>query len=67
MKTLETNRVGKCGEEGVIFDPIEKRKQYYSWGLEEISNNQAEALALWQGLIQAIQRNIQQIIIVEIH
>ena len=45
-------------EEAVLFLRIHLS---YAWGLGHASNNQAEILALWQGLTQARNLNIQKI------
>ena len=52
---------GKAGGGGIIFEPTGKIHLSYAWGLGHASNNQAEILALWQGLIQARNLNIQKI------
>ena len=49
------------GGGGIIFEPSGKIHLSYAWGLGQASNNQAEILALWQGLIQARNLNIQKI------
>ena len=42
---------GQAGGGGIIYEPTEKIHLSYSWGLGHATNNQAEILALWQGLI----------------
>jgi ribonuclease HI len=49
---------GAAGGGGVLLDPEEIKVFSYSWGIDEDTNNIAEALALWQGLSQALARNI---------
>jgi len=52
---------GKAGGGGIILEPSGKIHLSYAWGLGQASNNQAEILALWQGLTQARNLNIQKI------
>ena len=54
---------GQAGGGGIIIDPSSKLHLSYAWGLGHASNNQAEFLALWQGLNQARKLNIQKITI----
>ena len=58
------NHTGEVGEGGVIFGPDGDLNFTYSWNLGIYSNNMAEALALWQGLNQALLRGIQDLTIV---
>jgi len=44
---------GEAGAGGVLTDANGSTKLSYAWGLGHASNNQAEFLALWQGLNQA--------------
>jgi len=48
----------QAGGGGIIIDPFGKLHLSYAWGLGYASNNQAEFLALWQGLKQARKLNI---------
>ena len=52
---------GQAGGGGIIFEPTGKIHLSYAWGLGHASNNQAEILVLWKGLIQARNLNIQKI------
>jgi len=52
---------GQAGGGGNIFEPSDNLHLSYAWGLGQASNNQAEYLALWQGLIQARKLNIQKL------
>ena len=54
---------GQAGGGDIILDPSGKLHLSYAWGLGHASNNQAEFLALWQGLNQARKLNIQKITI----
>jgi ribonuclease HI len=49
---------GKAGGGGVIRDPTGNIVIRYAWGLGIEPNNKAEALALWQGLTQALSLEI---------
>ena len=49
---------------GVIESPNGTTLLRFAWGLGTETNNRAEALALWQGLNQAINSNIQKLVIV---
>ena len=49
---------GVAGSGGVILRPGGSSELRFHWGLGIESNNRAEALALWQGLNLAINRNI---------
>ena len=53
---------GQAGGGGIIIDPSGKLHLSYAWGLGHTSNNQAEFLALWQGLNQARKLNIQKLL-----
>ena len=55
---------GEAGGGGVLFGPDGNLKFIYSWNLGNESNNMAKALALWQGLNQALSQNIQDLSIV---
>ena len=50
-------------EEVALLLPSSTLHLSYAWGLGYASNNQAEYLALWQGLTQAVQLNVQKITI----
>ena len=54
---------GQAGGGGIIFDPDGNLHLSFAWGLGLASNNQAEYLALWQGLNQARKLNIQKLFI----
>lgn len=51
-------RVGR-----VILCPNEQRELQYAWGLGITANNQAEYLALWQGLELDIARKIHRLMV----
>ena len=44
---------------GIILDPENQVKITYSWGIEENTNNIAEALSLWQGISKMTAHNIE--------
>jgi ribonuclease HI len=46
------------------LDPDEKLELSYAWGLGVDTNNRAEALALWQGLNQAISKKVKDLVII---
>lgn len=54
---------GQAGGGGIILEPTGKLHWSYAWGLGYASNNQAEFLALWQGLTQVLKMGIQKIMI----
>ena len=54
---------GQAGGGGIIFYPFGTPCVSYAWGLGHASNNQAEYLALWQGLNQVRKMNIQKLTI----
>ena len=54
---------GEAGGGGVLYDPKDNLLLKYSWGLGTETNNKAEALALWQGLIQAKNMGINDLIV----
>ena len=58
------NRGGAARGGGVLYDPEGNLNLTYSWNLGIDSNNMAEALALWQGLSQAIRLDIQDLTVV---
>eukprot|EP00253_Pinus_taeda_P022364 PITA_22364 len=49
---------GNAGSGGVLLNPGGFTEMRFHWGLGIETNNRAEALALWQGLNLAINRNI---------
>jgi ribonuclease HI len=53
------------GGGGVLIDPEEIKVLLYSWGINEDTNNIVEALALWQGLSQALGMNITELNVFE--
>jgi ribonuclease HI len=55
---------GSTGGGGVLVSPTGHLEFSFSWGLGIESNNRAEALALWQGIIQAINHNVQDLVII---
>lgn len=55
---------GEAGAGGMIFNLEKKYETKYAWGLGKASNNQAEALPLWQGLKISISKGIKKLIIV---
>lgn len=52
---------GFAGGGGVLLCPNGSEQLRFAWGLGKESNNRAEALALWQGLSQAIKGNVRSI------
>jgi len=56
--------LGEAGGGGIISNPIGNIILRYAWGLGIDSNNKAKALALWQGLTQALILNLQDLIVV---
>eukprot|EP00253_Pinus_taeda_P022123 PITA_22123 len=52
---------GFVGGGGVLLSPDGSEVIQFAWGLGKESNNKAEALALWQGLSQAIKGNFLSI------
>jgi ribonuclease HI len=55
---------GQAGGGGIIENPLEATTINFALGLGIESNNRAEALALWQGLIQAKRHRIQDLVII---
>ena len=53
-----------AGGRGVLFDPGGHLNLSYAWNLGSDTNNMAEALALWQGLSQAIRLSVQELTVV---
>ena len=49
---------GFAGGGGVLLSNVNSVLANYAWGLGSMTNNMAEALALWQGLKQAHERNL---------
>jgi ribonuclease HI len=54
---------GVAGGGGIILSPGEQIRIEFSWGLGEGTNNQTEALALWQGLLQLERNGITDVLI----
>lgn len=54
---------GVAGSGGVLLSPGGSPEMRFHWGLGIETNNRAEALALWQGLTQAIKRNIPSLVV----
>ena len=52
---------GAAGGGGVLLNPDGSTLLRYHWGLGFESNNRAKALALWQGLSLALNRNIHSL------
>jgi len=52
---------GFAGGGGVLLSPDGSEVIRFAWGLGKESNNRVEALALWQGLSQAIKGNFLSI------
>jgi len=50
---------GLVGRGGVLVSPTIHLELRFAWGLGIETNNRAEALALWQGINQAIIHNVQ--------
>jgi ribonuclease HI len=53
-----------AGRGGVLVSPTGHPELVFAWGLGVETNNRAEALALWQGLNQAIAPNVQDLVII---
>ena len=54
---------GLAGGGGVLLSDENTILATYVWGLGIMSNNKAEVLALWQGLRQAQERNIDSLVV----
>ena len=54
---------GLAGGGGVLLSDENTILATYAWGLGTMSNNKAEALALWQGLRQAQERNLDSLVV----
>lgn len=54
---------GEVRAGGVILHPDEEVKMQFAWGLGNWTDNQANFLALWQGLEIAIARWIQHLVV----
>jgi ribonuclease HI len=52
---------GAAGGGGVLLSPDETTEFTLSWGIGEDTNNIVEALALWQGLHQALARKVKEV------
>jgi len=55
---------GEAGGGGILLEPNGSTKLTFAWGLGHATNNQAEFLALWQGINQALKLGINKIKIV---
>jgi ribonuclease HI len=55
---------GVAGGGGVLLNPDGQLELSYAWGLGVETNNRAEALALWQGLNQAISKKVKDLVII---
>lgn len=53
-----------AGGGGVLVNPNGQLDLSYAWGLGAETNNRAKALALWQGLNQAISKNVKDLIVI---
>ena len=49
-----------AGGRGILLDPKDQIEITYSWGIEENTNNIAEALSLWKGISQMPIHNIKE-------
>ena len=54
---------GLVGGGGVLLSDENSILATYAWGLGSMSNNKAEALAFWQGLKQAQERNLKSLVV----
>eukprot|EP00253_Pinus_taeda_P026904 PITA_26904 len=54
---------GVAGSGGILLSPGGLLEMRFHWGLGIESKNRAKALALWQGLNQAIKRNISSLVV----
>jgi ribonuclease HI len=55
---------GRAGGGGILLEPNGSINLSLAWGLGFASNNQAEFLALWQGLTQVLKLGIKEVKIV---
>jgi ribonuclease HI len=55
---------GRAGGGGILLDPNGATILSFAWGLGFATNNQAEYLALWQGLNQILKLGIKEVMIV---
>jgi ribonuclease HI len=55
---------GEAGAGGVLYIPRGKRMLDYSWNLGVTTNNMAEAYAMYQGVLLAQERKLNNIIII---
>jgi ribonuclease HI len=55
--------LGTTGGGGILVSPTGLTNLSFAWGLGIETNNRAEALALWQGLNQAITHNVWDLVI----
>ena len=54
---------GRAGGGGILLSSENSVLANYAWGLGIMSNNMAEALALWQGLKLAHERNLNSLVV----
>jgi ribonuclease HI len=54
---------GAAGGGGVLLNPVGDLTLSYAWGLGQDTNNRAEALALWQGLVLARRKNLRSLVV----
>jgi ribonuclease HI len=54
---------GVAGGGGIIISPAGTTILRFAWGIGFESNNRAEALALWQGLTQALILNVRDLVV----
>jgi len=54
----------QVGGYGVLIDPDENKEIKYAWGLEVSTSNEAEFLALFQGLRLTREREIKKLVII---
>jgi ribonuclease HI len=52
---------GRAGGGGTLLEPNGATKLSFAWGLGFATNNQAEYLALWQGLNQVLKLGIKEV------
>jgi ribonuclease HI len=52
---------GRAGGGGILLEPNGSTKLSFAWGLGIASNNQAEFLALWQGINQVLKMGINKV------
>eukprot|EP00253_Pinus_taeda_P017214 PITA_17214 len=57
------SNLGAAGAGGIILDPSGATVSYFEWGLGRLSNNRAEALDLFQGLLQLQNQGINKALV----